>query len=164
MAHFQILISACLIGERVRYDGQNKTLSNSIIDNWLENNTLVPLCPEVQGGLTVPRRPAEIQPTNNRKIKVVNLDKLDVTKAFLKGAQDSLELCIRKNIKMAILTEGSPSCGSSLINSGHFDGSKINGEGITTQLLRKNNIQVFSHLQIEQANKYFQQRLNRKYN
>jgi len=156
MSKHRILISACLLGDKVRYDGDSMQLDNAIIKSWQEGSLLLPLCPEVSGGLPTPRKPAEIISVNNDNIKVVNIENIDVAQEFNRGAQAALELCQQNNIKLAILTESSPSCGSNLIHSGKFDGEKIPGEGITTRRLRKNNIQVFNQFQIEQALEYYQ--------
>ena len=112
---------------------------------------LVPLCPEVAGGLPIPRLPAEICNHSNGTISVININSQDVTKEFNRGANIALKLCIDKGIKMAILTEFSPSCGSSNIYDGSYSSVKIDGEGITTNLLRENDIRVFSEHQLGDA-------------
>lgn len=156
-----ILISACLIGDYVRYDGKNKLINHPILKAWLAQNLLVSICPEVAGGLSVPRPPAEIQrieitSRNSQSVKTRVLTKQseDVTAAFVSGANNALATCLRHNIKLAILTEGSPSCGSSLINDGSFNSNKIPGEGITTALLRKNNIRVYNQEQLAEASEF----------
>ena len=153
-----ILISACLIGDYVRYDGKNKLINHPILKAWLEQDLIVSICPEVAGGLEVPRPPAEIrrvtintENSQSIKTKVLTKQSQDVTAAFTNGAQKALAVCLKHNIKLAILTEGSPSCGSSLINDGYFRSKKIPGEGITTALLRKNNIKVYNQKQLEEA-------------
>jgi uncharacterized protein YbbK (DUF523 family) len=159
MSQTKILISACLLGDSVRYDGNHKLLAQPIIQQWSEAGFLLKQCPEVSGGLPIPRLPAEIQTDKNHRIAVKNIQGEDVTQAFLQGAKNTLALCVKHHIKMAILTEGSPSCGSSQINDGQFSGTKIHGQGVTTQLLTRNNIKVFSHLQLTQAQQYFEQYL-----
>jgi len=154
-----ILISACLLGEKVRYDGQHLLLDHPILTKWIKNNQLISICPEVSGGLPIPRQPAEIQKIQSDSIKVININQIDVTEAFQIGAKKALSVCQRNNIRMAILTENSPSCGSSKIYNGSFQGEKISGEGITTKLLRKSGIQVFSQYQLDKADEHYQ-RLN----
>lgn len=105
------------------------------------------LCPEVAGGLPVPRAPAEIQPDG--RVLTIQLD--DVSTRFAEGAQSALDLCLRHGIRLAILKEGSPSCGSFRINDGRFAGNKIAGEGITTRLLREHGVQVFSEEALDAA-------------
>ncbi len=153
----KILISACLLGDSVRYDGQHKLIAHPIIEQWSKAGYLIKQCPEVSGGLSIPRPPAEIQDAEASAITVLTNQGEDVTQAFTDGANHTLQLCLQYNIKLAILTEGSPSCGSSLINDGNFSGNKIKGEGLTTRLLRQHQIKVFSHNQLESADLYFKQ-------
>ena len=143
----KILISACLMGENVRYNGKNSKKSSGIIQKWREDDRLVVLCPEVAGGLSVPRLPAEVQPDG----RIINIEAEDVTAAFQQGAEKALSLCREHDIRIAILKEGSPSCGSSLINDGHFSSTKILGQGVTTQLLEEHGIFVFSENELDQA-------------
>lgn len=137
----RILVSACFLGEKVRYDGKSKSLINKTLELWKQQKQLVGFCPEVAGGLSVPRKPAEIQQDNGF---IVTCDGDDVTSQFIKGAQRTLALCQQHNIRFALLKESSPSCGSTTIYDGHFHHQKIKGEGITTALLRKNGILVYS--------------------
>ena len=146
----RILISACLMGENVRFDGKNGKKRSEIINKWKEDGCLVVLCPEVAGGLPVPRPPAEIQPDGT----VVTVEGEDVTAAFELGAQKVLELCRAHDIRIAILKEGSPSCGSSLINDGNFSHRKIAGRGVTTQLLEEHGVRVFSEHDLVKAESY----------
>ncbi len=139
----KILISACLIGEKCRYDGH--TNYNPKFLELLEKYELIPFCPEVEGGLKTPRNPSEIQKDG----KVVMNDGRDVTRQFERGAEKALDICKALNIKVAILKEKSPSCGSKLIHNGSFDGSLIKGEGITTRLLRRKGIKVISEEEID---------------
>lgn len=163
MTKEKILISACLLGEKVRYDGQHLLVEHKIIRQWMTLNALIPICPEVAGGLTIPRPPAEIQPSPNKSITVRNIDNRDVTQAFSVGAKLALKKCQQHKIKMAVLTEGSPSCGSSLINDGSFSKNKITGKGITTRLLIKNGIQVFSQQQLQQADQFYQALISKEH-
>jgi len=155
-----ILISACLLGEKVRYDGNDLSsdllIEHPILKSWLKQNQLISICPEVSGGLPIPRPPAEIQKLDGNLIKIINIKNIDVTNEFSIGAKKALAVCQKNNIKIAILTESSPSCGSSKIYDGRFKNNKIAGEGITTKLLRKNNIKVFSQYQLEEAYDFYQ--------
>jgi uncharacterized protein YbbK (DUF523 family) len=137
----KILVSACLLGEPVRYDGNSKLLLNETLAFWLKEGRLVGLCPEVAGGLSIPRQPAEIQPLSG---KIITCDGQDVSQQFNKGAFQALKICQRHHIKFALLKETSPSCGSRSIYDGTFTKQKMLGEGVTTKLLRVNGIQVFS--------------------
>ena len=138
----KILISACLVGDKVRYDG--KSQYNPLIKDLLQKYDLVPYCPEVEGGLLTPRVPSEI-----KKDKVINKEGKDVSKEFKKGADLALAICKYLDIKIAVLKDESPSCGSTLIHNGNFDGSLIKGKGITTRLLEHNGIKVYSDKDIE---------------
>ena len=138
----KILISACLIGDKTRYDG--KSNYHPLIKELLQKYELIPFCPEVEGGLKTPRLPNEI-----KKGQVYNSDGKDVTKYFNEGAEKALNICKYCNIKIAILKDGSPSCGSKVIHDGSFSGRKIKGMGITASLLEHYGIKVISEDEIE---------------
>lgn len=141
----KILISSCFLGNKVRYDGKAKALVDPQISTWQQQGRLVVICPEVAGGLSVPRARAE-QIGN----KVIDEFTIDVTEQFLQGANHALELCQKQQIKFALLKEYSPSCGSSQIYNGQFNGTKINGQGVTAKLLSSHGIAVYSELTLEQ--------------
>lgn len=147
----KILISACLMGENVRFDGKNSKNSSEILKKWQKYGCLVIFCPEVAGGLPVPRLPAEIQPDG----RITTVEDTDVTAAFERGAEKALNLCREHSISIAILKEGSPSCGSSLIHDGSFSHARIPGQGVTAQLLEANGISVFSENELDQAEEQF---------
>jgi len=136
----KILISACFLGERVRYNGIVQRLSSQLLQQWKTQGRLIAICPEVISGLPVPRPPAEI---NQSTKKIMTIESVDVTEHFTQGAHQALLLCKQHNIKFALLKESSPSCGSNTIYDGTFSQKKINGEGMTTALLREHGIQVF---------------------
>lgn len=142
----KILVSACLLGEKVRYDGSDNRQAG-LLEQWQAEGRIIALCPEVAGGLPVPRPPAEIQADG----RIINIERKDVSDAFERGARKALELCEQHRIQIAILKEGSPSCGSSLINNGNFDRIKIPGQGITTRLLEANGIRVFGENELDQV-------------
>jgi uncharacterized protein YbbK (DUF523 family) len=161
----KILISACFLNNPVRYDGTAYDVENKIgiaafdiLTRWQEEGRLVAICPEMSGGLPVPRPAAEIIQRDlgqQSAIKqVMTITGIDVSNEFNAGALVALERCQNENIKMAILTESSPSCGSSTIYNGQFSTEKIAGEGITTALLRLNDIQVFSQFDLVAADYY----------
>ena len=155
----KILVSACLIGENVRYNGRVKVDESSWLKGWKLQGRLLPFCPEVAGGLPVPRPCSEISGHHGRTVlygdaRVMNIKGKDVTQYFLTGAQKALELARLHNIKLAVLKDGSPSCGSTYIYDGSFSGIKKPGNGITTVLLKENNIHVFSEGKILEAAEY----------
>ena len=137
-----ILISSCLLGNNTKYNGKNNY--NPLVKKLKEKYNLIPICPEVLGGLLIPREPSEINGD-----KVINKIGLDVTKNFNEGARLSLIEAKNHNIKYAILKDGSPSCGVNYIYDGKFSGTKINGMGITAKLLFLNNIILVSEKDIE---------------
>ena len=142
-----ILVSACLLGINCKYNGDNN--KNEKVEEYLKDKKFILVCPEQLGGLTTPREPSEIIKLGGNgvidgKTSVINNKRLDVTKEFKKGAVEALKIANLYQCKKAILKEGSPSCGSSLIYDGTFKGKKISGVGVTTALLRKNGIEVIS--------------------
>ena len=139
----KILISACLVGDKCKYDGH--TNYTPLIKDLLEKYELVPFCPEVEGGLPTPRKPSE-----RKGDRVINNADKDVTRNFQLGAEKALNICKYLNIKIAILKENSPSCGVNQIYDGNFKNKLIKGEGVTTELLRKNGIAVYNENQIEE--------------
>jgi uncharacterized protein YbbK (DUF523 family) len=152
----KILVSACLLGERVRYHGGDAALSNPILERWRREGRLVPFCPEVAGGLPVPRPAAEIQGTGGLAVlegtaRVITSAGADVTDAFLAGARAALEAALRSGSRVAVLKDGSPSCGSTEIYDGIFSGRRRAGVGATAALLAKNQVRVFNETQLDAA-------------
>lgn len=158
----RILVSSCLLGAPVRYDGSAKTLFHTAMDRWQQEERLVPICPEVAAGLPTPRPPAEIEPGHDGADVVNNTARIyentggDVTNAFLSGAHIALDVARARQCRFALLTDGSPSCGSSFIYDGHFNGTRHDGVGATVALLQQNGISVFANseqgiLRLQQA-------------
>ena len=146
-----ILVSSCLAGLEVRYNGTH-SLDNRI-SQLVEENKAVTICPELLGGFSTPREPAEIvggdgEDVLDGKAKVVEKSGKDVTELYIKGAYATLEKAKRINATIVVLKENSPSCGSSMIYNGEFKGKKIVGNGVTTALLERNGIQVISEERI----------------
>ena len=137
----RILISACLVGDNVKYDGGNN--KNSLISKLLEKYELVPFCPEVEGGLPIPRHPCE-----QRGEQVVNDLGEDKTDEFYRGADLALNICLYLKITKAILKERSPSCGVHSIYDGTFSHKVIDGSGVTAALLKRKGITVYSEDEI----------------
>lgn len=138
----KILISACLIGDKTKYDG--KSNYNPKIQDLLEKYELVPFCPEVEGGLSIPRDPSE-----RRNEKVITKEGRNVTKQFEKGAELALNICQYLGIRLAILKENSPSCGVNKIYNGKFENKLVPGSGVTTELLKRKGIKVISEEEID---------------
>jgi len=149
----KVLISACLLGERVRYHGGDARREHPAIDRWQAEGRLVPLCPEVTGGLSTPRPAAEIMVTPEGR-RVLTAAGTDVTGAFERGAEAAARTCAAHGIRVAILKDGSPSCGRTYIHNGQFKGTKKRGEvGVTAALLQRHGIAVFNEHQIAEAEK-----------
>lgn len=138
----RILISACLLGTRCRYDGASK--EHPLVKALAERHTLVPVCPEQLGGLPTPRPPAE------RQGGVVRTRSgIDVTDQYRRGAEETLRLCRLLGCEAAVLKERSPSCGRGQIYDGTFSGTLTAGDGVTAELLTANGIPVYGESQIE---------------
>lgn len=131
----KILVGACLLGVCCRYNGKGEL--NPAIKELLGKHQLIPVCPEILGGLSTPRMPAERQ-----GVRVMTRDGRDVTAAYEKGAEETLKLAELFGCRHAILKERSPSCGNGVIYDGTFQGKRIPGDGKTTELLKKHGIQV----------------------
>ena len=143
------LVSACLLGVACRFDGKSNLVAE--LYDMVTTGLAVPICPEVAGGLTTPRLPAEIENAAagldggavlDGQTRVIRSDGVDVTSQFIKGAQAALALAHRLGIGRAILKADSPSCGAGRIHEGRFEGKLVPGDGVTAALLKRNGIQV----------------------
>ena len=139
----RILISACLVGDNVKYNGGNN--KNPLIAKLLEKYELVPFCPEVEGGLPIPRHPCE----QKDDLSVVNDLGEDVSEAFERGAELAYNICMFLKIKIAILKERSPSCGVHEVYDGTFSHKVRSGSGVTALYLKCKGIKVYSEDEIE---------------
>ncbi|ALE90480.1 DUF523 domain-containing protein [Pseudomonas versuta] len=151
----KVLVSRCLLGHRVRYDGGASGPYGQLA-RWQDEGRIIALCPEVAGGLPTPRPPAEIPGGQgldvlNGKAPVMTNEGEDVTAAFMDGAQQALALVNRHGIRIAILKANSPSCGNVQTYDGSFSGVKVEGQGVTAALLAGAGVQVFSELQLDDA-------------
>ncbi len=159
MKMVKVLVSACLLGQRVRYNGEIGAVKNNILTRWQCQGLVITFCPEVFAGLPVPRPPAELVGGDGRAVLqgraiVMNNKGQDKTDYFLDGAQKSLELVNSKRIKLAVLKDGSPSCGKTYIYDGSFSKIKKPGRGITTFLLEEKGVRVFSEHEIGKASEF----------
>jgi uncharacterized protein YbbK (DUF523 family) len=145
----KILVSACLYGGRaVRYDGADIACRDPLFLAWKAEGRLVPVCPEVFGGLPVPRPEAQRAGGGDR---VLTKDGADVTAAFERGAEEALRLAREHEIAFAVMKDGSPSCGVRRVHDGAFTGRKIPGRGLAAERLAAAGYRVFSEKEIEQA-------------
>lgn len=152
----KILVSSCLLGETVRYDGKNKLIENNILQQWINQQRVVSFCPEVAAGLSVPRIAAEISTGDGYEViggnaQVIDKAGHDVTHEFINGAQQALLACQQFDIKIAILSRRSPSCGNKTIYDGSFSGTLIPGAGVTAALLKQHGIEVFNQTELPEA-------------
>jgi uncharacterized protein YbbK (DUF523 family) len=143
----KLLISSCLLGELVKYNGSHNILEKNIIEKLEKNYEIYSFCPEVSGGLPIPRIPCEIK--SFYPISVINKVGENKTKEFLKGANDCLEFCKEKKIFKALLKANSPSCSNDFVYDGSFNSIKVKAKGITANLLEENQIKVFNENQID---------------
>ncbi|MBR1540199.1 MAG: DUF523 domain-containing protein [Clostridia bacterium] len=134
-----ILVSACLAGLNCKYSGGNNY--NEEIFQMVKRGEAIPICPEQLGGLSTPRKPAEIRIIDGKRHVITN-DGTDVTENFECGAKEVLELAKKLEIKTAILQARSPSCGVGKIYSGEFNGQLVDGNGILAEMLLENGIEV----------------------
>ena len=156
----KILISACLLGEKVRYDGLHSLCDHPILKKWKQEQRLIPICPEMAVGLPTPRPANEIigigggSAVLEGRADVVTATNLSNTKDYLNGANKALELAIKHDIAFAILKARSPSCGNEAIYDGTFQGNTTPGMGVTAALLDAHGIRAFNEAQLEIAYEY----------
>ncbi|RST76088.1 DUF523 domain-containing protein [Siminovitchia acidinfaciens] len=148
-----ILVSSCLAGLEVRYDGKHSLYDE--IKRLVAENKAITVCPELSGGFSVPREPAEIMGGDgydvlDGKAKVLDKSGKDVTAMYIKGAQATLKIAREIQASLVVLKENSPSCGSSMIYNGQFTGNKIVGDGVTSALLKRNGFRVISEEQFDE--------------
>ncbi|MGG4547775.1 DUF523 domain-containing protein [Rossellomorea marisflavi] len=142
-----LVVSACLAGMKVRYNGTD--CLEDVIGEMVRSGKAVTVCPEILGGFQTPREPAEIQGGTGEDVldgtaRVVDRSGADVTEQYIAGAIETLGICQNMGATEIVLKENSPSCGSSMIYNGDFSGEKIQGEGVTTALLKRHGIKVWS--------------------
>ena len=138
-----VLISACLYGQKCRYDGGDNLVES--LDKIRNLCNLIPVCPEVLGGLETPRNPSEI--VGERVISNVGKD---VTEEYTKGAEKALKTAIKNGCEFALMKAKSPSCGVGKIYDGTFSRKLIDGDGITAKLLKEHGIKVYNETEIDE--------------
>lgn len=152
----KILVSGCLYGWTCRYDAKNVPCTDERFLKWKKEGRLVPVCPEVFGGLSTPRDPSEIKGTAKQSIeeitsdlKVVSSAGKDVTAEYVKGAKEALRLALEHDVAFCIMKAKSPSCGNETVYDGTFSGRLIPGEGVTVRMLRKAGFAVYSEKELD---------------
>ena len=131
----KIAVSACLLGENCKYNGGNNYSEK--VSEYVKNHEVIPVCPEVFGGLPTPREPSEIVDGIVR-----HKDGSSVDKEFRKGAEAAFKIIKEKEVELVILQSRSPSCGVNTIYDGSFSGKIIKGHGIFAEILLKNGIKA----------------------
>jgi len=149
----KVVVSACLLGAPVRYNGRDKKADHPVLQRWIDEGRIVSVCPEVLGGLGTPRPPAEVVHPEGRR-RVIAIDGRDVTAAFEAGAADALAQAVRAGARVAILKEGSPSCGSHYVYDGTFTSVRVSGQGVAAARFAERGIRVFSEDELDAAAEY----------
>ncbi|WP_435954155.1 DUF523 domain-containing protein [Dryocola sp. BD626] len=149
----KILVSACLMGFKVRYNGSDKPLVACALERWQREQRLVTHCPELAAGLVTPRLPAELAGGDGSaalegEARIRESDGSDVTEAYLLAAWLALKTAQENGCRFALMTDGSPTCGSQKIYDGQFQGKTLPGEGVAAALLRQHGIEVFAEHQL----------------
>lgn len=139
-----LLISRCLLGDPCRYDGKSKPLPDETLQALRARYDLIPVCPEVLGGLPTPRTPSERQGD-----RVVMKPGADVTEEYRRGAEAALQAAQENLVCAAVLKERSPSCGKGKIYDGTFTGTLTEGNGVTAEILMNAGFTVYGESEIE---------------
>lgn len=158
----RILVSGCLNGPPIRFNQTSVEVRSPIWTSWVSEGRLVPFCAELAAGFQVPRRPAETVGGDGKAVlsgtaTVLEDTGRDVTELFTKGAELAVSHALEQGCVAAVLTDGSPSCGSTYVYDGSFGGGTTQGTGVVAQLLIDNGIRVFSEDQLEQADLFIRQ-------
>ena len=142
----KVLVSACLLGEVVRYDGRHNLFSHPLLEKLKHEDRLVTICPEVAGGLSVPRPYSTI--ARRIPVEVITDDGEDVTPQFVLGAELTAELAKREGCVAALMKADSPACGNRDVLGAAFSGKEASGAGIAAQELIESGIPVFNESEI----------------
>ncbi len=151
----KVLVSGCLNGPPIRHNGTNIEVRSPIWTQWVAEGRLVPFCGEIAAGFQVPRPPAEFTGDASSVLAgrgvVVEDIGTDVTTRFVRGARLAVAKAEDEGCVVAVLTDGSPSCGSTFIYDGTFTGDTHPGRGVVSQLLEDHGIPVFAETQLDLA-------------
>jgi uncharacterized protein YbbK (DUF523 family) len=157
-----VIVSSCLLGRPVRYQGDGAACDHPVLVRWRAEGRVIALCPEVAGGLPTPRPPAEIAAAAGGRLvlrgqaRVVDSLGQDVTAAFVTGANQAALVARTEGVRIAILKEGSPSCGSGYTYDGSFAGTRIPSVGVATAALQEAGVRVFSEGRLDEAAEYLE--------
>ena len=158
----RVMVSSCLLGQPVRYNAADAPSDKDILSRWQNEGRLVHFCPEISVGFPIPRPPAETVGGDGSLVllgeaRVLEDTGADVTELFVTGAQKAVDYAKRNRVQVAILTDGSPSCGSTYVYDGSFEGGTVPGKGVTATLMEQNGIRVFSENQLDEAIAYIRE-------
>lgn len=150
----KILVSACLMGFKVRYNGSEKAQLAARLARLRDQQRLIVHCPELAAGLPTPRPPAEIvfasgDDVMQDRARVMEKNGQDATAHYQLAAWLALRAAQEAGCVAALLTDGSPTCGSQFIYDGTFRGQRHPGMGVAAALLRQHGIAVFSDQQLD---------------
>ncbi len=149
----KILVSACLMGFKIRYNGSEKAQIVDTLARWQQEQRLVVHCPELAAGLPTPRPPAEIFAADGKDVmqeraRIIENTGQDVTEHYQLAAWMALRAAQESGCTAALLTDGSPTCGSQFIYDGSFSGQRKFGMGVAASLLTEHGIKVFADTQL----------------
>ncbi|MFI7492755.1 DUF523 domain-containing protein [Micromonospora echinaurantiaca] len=152
----KVLVSGCLGGAPLRFNATGVPVSSAIWQRWTSEGRLVSLCPELAVGFPVPRPPAEIVGGSaadviDGRAQVHESSGRDVTELFQAAAQRALDRALQAGVGLAVLVDGSPTCGSTYIHDGTFTGVTVAGRGVAAEALRRRGIPVFAHDDLDRA-------------
>ena len=155
----KILVSGCLNGRPIRFNSTNVAVESATWDRWEAEGRLVAFCPELAAGFSVPRAPAEIVGSAASVVlqgggRVEEDNGTDVTDLFVEGARLAAQRAMAEGCVMAVLTDGSQSCGTTYNYDGSFTGGTVAGMGVTAQHLADQGLRVFPEDQIDEADRY----------
>jgi len=157
----KILVSACLYGEICKYNATDNSCLDERFLRWKSEGRLIPVCPEVIGGLPTPREPSErrLDMESDSKLfgiegRVITKSGKDVTAEYVSGAKQALRIAKDNGVICCILKHKSPSCGNRMIYDGTFSGHLTVGEGVTVEMLRHEGFAVFNETELDEAEKY----------
>jgi len=155
----KVLVSGCLGGAKIRYNASGVEMNHEIWRRWEQEGRLYHFCPELAVGLAIPRPAAEIfegtaADVLDGKAKVMDVTGADTTESYVRGAQLAVKEALDQGVATAVLTDGSPSCGSTFQYSGYFDGETKPGNGVLAESLLRAGIKVFPHTDLGAADEY----------
>lgn len=163
----KILVSACLMGFKIRYNASEKNQIVEKLQQWQQEQRLVIHCPELAAGLPTPRAPAEIVNADGKAVmqqQAIILDNtgMDVTPHYQLAAWMALRAAQEAGCTAALLTDGSPTCGSQFIYDGSFTGQRKSGMGVAASLLTEHGIKVFSDTQLPELIAWVEERAHKQ--